>query len=66
MERPEGEAVISVAGGTFAVTPSFVGEDRFRCGGLKIVFFFSTHTTNVNVQFVPVQLLYCNNKISSK
>lgn len=40
MERPEGEAVISVAGGTFAVTPSFVGEDRFRCGGLKIVFFF--------------------------
>jgi len=38
-ERPEGEAVIAGAGGTFAVTPSFVGKNHFRCGGLKMVFF---------------------------
>lgn len=67
-KRPEGAAAISVAGGTFAVTPSFVVRIIFSVEApcVEMVGFFSTHTANVNVHLVPVQLISCKNKISSK
>lgn len=56
-QRPAAAAVISGTGGPSAAMPSFVAEDHFRCGGLKIVCFSQTHSANANVHLVPVQLL---------
>lgn len=50
--------MICAAEGTVAVTPPFVDQDHFLCGGLKMVFFSQPPTANVNVVLVPMQLLY--------